>query len=73
MAQPIELPGEASPLNHQTLLQALALAASSTQQQIQAGAQQLQNWEKQEKYYTFLQVCIAVDFCLATGDGMAEC
>jgi hypothetical protein len=56
MAQPIELSGEANPLSLHNVQNALALAASSTQQQIQTGAQQLQNWEKQEMYYTFLQV-----------------
>ena len=56
MAQVIELPGEANPLSLQNVQNALALAASSTQQQVQTGAQQLQNWEKEENYYTFLQV-----------------
>ncbi|RJE16471.1 Importin 11, partial [Aspergillus sclerotialis] len=55
MAQVIELSGEANPLSLQNVQNALALAASSTQQLIQTGAQQLQNWEKQEMYYTFLQ------------------
>lgn len=56
MAQVIEVPGEANPLNLQNVQNALVLAASSTQQQVQTGAQQLHNWEKQENYYTFLQV-----------------
>lgn len=56
MTQVVELPGEANPMDLQNVLNALVLAASSTQQQVQTGAQQLQNWEKQEKYYTFLQV-----------------
>lgn len=56
MAQAVELPGEANPMNLQNVLSALILAASSTQQQVQTGAQQLQNWEKQEKYFSFLQV-----------------
>ena len=56
MAQVIELPGEANPLSLQNVQNAIALAASSTQQRIQTGTQQLQNWEKQEMYYTFLQV-----------------
>ena len=56
MTQVVELPGEANPMDLQNVLNALVLAASSTQQQVQTGAQQLQNWEKQEQYYTFLQV-----------------
>lgn len=56
MAQAVELPGEANPMSLQNVLSALILAASSTQQQVQTGAQQLQNWEKQEKYFSFLQV-----------------
>lgn len=56
MAHVIELPGEANPLSPQNVQNALALAAGSTQQQVQTGAAQLQNWEKQEKYHTFLQV-----------------
>lgn len=52
----IELPGEANPLNRQTLFNALVAAAGTTQQQVQTGSQQLQNWEKQEGYYSLLQV-----------------
>lgn len=55
-----ELSGEANPLDLQNVLNALILAASSTQQQVQTGAQQLQNWEKQAKYYSFVQV---LPFC----------
>ncbi|KAB8236314.1 armadillo-type protein [Aspergillus alliaceus] len=55
MAHVVELQGESNPLTPQNVLNVLALAASSTQQQVQTGTQQLQNWEKQEKYYTFLQ------------------
>ncbi|KAA8644618.1 putative importin 11 [Aspergillus tanneri] len=55
MAQVVELPGESSPLTLQNVLSALVLAASSTQQQVQTGTKQLQNWETQEKYYSFLQ------------------
>lgn len=58
MAQVIELPGEANPLSHENVLNAMILAASSTQQQVQTGTQQLQNWEKQEKYHSFLQVLV---------------
>jgi hypothetical protein len=56
MAQVIELAGESNPLTPQNVLSSLLQAASSTQQQVQTGTKQLQNWEKQEKYYTFLQV-----------------
>lgn len=56
MAQAVELPGEANPMNLQNVFHSLILAASSTQHQVQTGAQQLQNWEKQEKYFSFLQV-----------------
>ncbi|RAH49114.1 putative importin 11 [Aspergillus brunneoviolaceus CBS 621.78] len=55
MASIIELAGEANPLTLHNVLNALILAASSTQQQVQTGTQQLQNWEKQEMYYTYLQ------------------
>lgn len=53
-----ELSGEANPLDLQNVLNALMLAASSTQQQVQTGAQQLQNWEKQANYYSFVQVLL---------------
>lgn len=56
MAPIVELAGEANPLTPHNVLNALVLAASSTQQQVQSGTQQLQNWEKQEGYYTSLQV-----------------
>jgi hypothetical protein len=51
----VELPGEANPLSLPNVLNALVLAASSTQQQVQTGTKQLQHWEKQEKYYCYLQ------------------
>jgi hypothetical protein len=56
MANAIELPGEANPLTAQNLFNALAAAASSTQQQVRIGTQQLQNWEKQNGFYLLLQV-----------------
>ena len=56
MAPIVELAGEANPLTPQNVLNALVLAASSIQQQVQSGTQQLQNWEKQANYYTLLQV-----------------
>ncbi|KAL2822550.1 armadillo-type protein [Aspergillus granulosus] len=55
MAHVIEVVGESNPLTPQNVLNTLIQAASSVQQQIQTATQQLQNWEKQEKYYTFLQ------------------
>lgn len=68
MAHVVELPGESNPLTPQNVLNALVLAASSTQQQVHTGTQQLQNWEKQENYYTSLQVIwcriIFSRFCL---------
>ena len=55
MNEPIELPPEANPLNPQNLFDVLSRASSSNQQQIQTGAQQLQNWERQPGYYGSLQ------------------
>ncbi|KAL4961329.1 putative importin 11 [Aspergillus stella-maris] len=55
MAQVIELAGESNPLTPQNVLNSVIQAASSTQQQVQTATKQLQHWEKQEKYYTFLQ------------------
>jgi hypothetical protein len=57
MAPAIELPGEASPLTHRHVVDALVLAASSTQQQVQTGTKQLENWERQALYHVMLQVC----------------
>ena len=51
----IELPGEAEPLNSQNLFRVLTNAASANQQQVTAGAQQLQNWEKHSSFYSSLQ------------------
>ena len=56
MQEPIELSGEANPLTLRNLFNALVSAGSSTQQQVQIGSQQLQNWEKHEQYYSLLQV-----------------
>lgn len=44
------------PLTIQTLYDVLASASSADRQQVQTGAQQLSNWEKQEGYYSSLQV-----------------
>ncbi|KAL2001674.1 hypothetical protein VTN02DRAFT_1427 [Thermoascus thermophilus] len=55
MAHAVELAGEANPLTPQNVFNALVSAAGNTQQQVQTGAQQLQNWEKREQYYSFLQ------------------
>jgi hypothetical protein len=65
MEAAVELPGEANVLVLQNLFNALVAAASSTQQQIQVGTQQLQNWEKREQYYSLLQVRIAINFELS--------
>ncbi|EED16670.1 importin 11, putative [Talaromyces stipitatus ATCC 10500] len=55
MADAIEVPGETNPLTAQNLLNCLLAAASSVQQQVQIGAQQLQHWEKQVGFYPLLQ------------------
>ncbi|KAI4262276.1 MAG: hypothetical protein L6R42_002545 [Xanthoria sp. 1 TBL-2021] len=59
----IEVAGEANPLSLQTLYHTLTAASSSDPQQIESGAQQLQNWEKQSGYYSSLQ-SIFVDVSL---------
>ena len=51
----IEAPGEANPLNTQTLYHALLSASSSDQQQVRTGTKQLQNWEKSPGFYSGLQ------------------
>lgn len=53
----IEVAGEASPLNYQNVINTLVMAASSNQQQLKVGTQQLQNWQKQSSYHSLLQVC----------------
>lgn len=60
MVPTIELPGEASPLTHRHVVDALVLAASSTQQQVQTGTKQLENWERQRLYHAMLQVCSVI-------------
>lgn len=62
----VELPGESNPLTIENVLNSLVLAAGSTQQQVQTGTKQLQHWEKQERYYTYLQVFRMLLICLAT-------
>lgn len=56
MTEMFEVPGETSPMNQSNVLNALVLAASATQHQVQAGTKQLQHWEKQKMYYPTLQV-----------------
>ncbi|CAG7924157.1 unnamed protein product [Penicillium olsonii] len=51
----IESQGGTSPLSPQGVLSTLVLAASSNQHQVRAGTEQLQNWEKQGMYHSFLQ------------------
>lgn len=56
MVELFEVPGEASPMDQSNVLNALVLAASATQQQVQTGTKQLQHWEKQKMFYPTLQV-----------------
>ncbi|PGG96510.1 hypothetical protein AJ80_09816 [Polytolypa hystricis UAMH7299] len=63
MTSMVELPGEANPLSRQNVFNALVSAAGTTQQQVQTGGQQLQNWEKQPNYYSLLQD-IFIDYSL---------
>ncbi|KAJ5678244.1 uncharacterized protein N7477_003877 [Penicillium maclennaniae] len=65
MPDMIEVLGEASPMSQANVLNALVLAASSTQQQVQTGTKQLQYWEKQKLYYPTLQN-IFVDYTVPT-------
>lgn len=58
MAFAIEAQGETNPLSAQNVLNTLILASSSSQQQVRVGTEQLQNWEKQGMYYSFLQVLV---------------
>ena len=59
----MEVPGEANPLTLQNLYRTLQSASSASQQDVQTGTKQLQNWEKQPGYYTLLQ-SIFVDYSL---------
>jgi uncharacterized membrane protein YjjP (DUF1212 family) len=59
----IEAQGETNPLSPKNVLNTLVLAASSSQQQVQTGTKQLQNWEKQGMYYSFLQVSVDILVC----------
>ncbi|KAJ5246110.1 hypothetical protein N7468_001093 [Penicillium chermesinum] len=61
----IEVAGEASPLSYQNVVNTLAMAASSNQQQVKVGTQQLQNWQKQPTYHSLLQDAFA-DYSLPT-------
>jgi hypothetical protein len=55
----IESQGETGTLSAHDVLNTLVLAASSDQQQVRAGTLQLQTWEKQGMYHSFLQVSVA--------------
>lgn len=55
MSFAVELPQEAAPLTDQTLFNTLVWASSSSQQQIQTGTSQLQNWERHPEFYQRLQ------------------
>ena len=52
----VEVPGEANPLSIQNLYHVLESASSADNQQVKTGAQQLANWEKQDGFYSSLQV-----------------
>ena len=51
----IEVSAETNPLNYRNLLNTLARASSSEQSQILVGTEQLQNWERQPRFYRSLQ------------------
>lgn len=53
----IELPGEANPLNRDSLIRNLALGAgrNAATSELQTAAKQLQVWENQSPYYPALQ------------------
>ncbi|KAF1955056.1 ARM repeat-containing protein [Byssothecium circinans] len=51
----IEVPGEANPLTEGILYHVLRSASSTNPTQIQTGTKQLQEWEKQRRYYPLLQ------------------
>ncbi|KAJ5278946.1 hypothetical protein N7478_004318 [Penicillium angulare] len=55
MSHAIEVPGEASPLSYQNVVNTLVMAASSSQQQLKMGTAQLQAWQKQPSYHSLLQ------------------
>ncbi|KAJ5629196.1 hypothetical protein N7528_002853 [Penicillium herquei] len=55
MSHAIEVAGEACPLSYQNVVNTLVMAASSNQQQVKMGTAQLQNWQKQASYHSFLQ------------------
>lgn len=52
----IEVSAEANPLTSENLRRVLTSASSTDPQQLKISAQQLQNWEKQNGYYSSLQV-----------------
>jgi hypothetical protein len=55
----IESQGGTNTLSAHDVLNTLVLAASSNQEQVRAGTAQLQIWEKQGMYHSFLQVSYA--------------
>ncbi|KAL6714153.1 hypothetical protein ACLMJK_008647 [Lecanora helva] len=55
MSFAIEVPAESVPLSTETLYKILQSSTSDDQQQVQTGAQQLQNWEKTPGFYSSLQ------------------
>ena len=63
----IEVPGEANPLNLQSLYHVLESAVSSDAQQVVTGTQQLQNWEKEPRYYRYDSgECFLVCLCFTS-------
>jgi hypothetical protein len=56
MSFSIEVLAKSYPLTIQTLYDVLSSASSADRQQVQTGAQQLSNWEKEEGYYSSLLV-----------------
>lgn len=62
MSYAIEVAGEANPLGYQNVTHTLSLAASSNQQSVRTATVQLQNWQKQPSYHSFLQVGLDPSF-----------
>lgn len=57
MAHVIEVQGETNPLTPQSLLNILdAFSKHPNPVTLKAGAEQLKNWEKQEGFFSLLQV-----------------
>jgi hypothetical protein len=61
MNSSIDVQRKAYPLTISSLYEVLISASSADRRQSQAGALQLSTWEKQEGYYSSLQVDIFLD------------